>query len=64
MPGFLQADYADEVPAALKDLRGSLASGQLLARIDARPGFSQIPQMFASLFDGRNEGTLMALVDV
>jgi len=61
--GFLQRDYADEVPAASAELRTWFAAGKLNARVDARPGFMQIPQTFSALFRGENAGTLLALVD-
>lgn len=63
MQGFLQGDYADEVPTALDELRTWLAAGLLKARVDARRGFLQIPETFSALFRGENEGTLLALVD-
>jgi NADPH-dependent curcumin reductase CurA len=63
MQGFLRADYANEDPRALQELRGWLAGGQLRGRVDARRGFADIPRTFASLFEGGNEGTLLAVVD-
>ena len=63
MQGFLQGDYAHEVPAALEELQTWFSAGKLKARVDARRGFMEIPQTFAALFDGSNEGTLLALVD-
>jgi len=63
MQGFLQADYADQVPAALQEIQSWLASGKLRCRVDARLGFLQIPETFACIFDGRNHGTLLAMVD-
>ncbi len=63
MRGFLMSDYADEVPVALSHLRAWLASRQLKVRVDARAGFRRIPETFAALFEGANQGTLLALVD-
>jgi NADPH-dependent curcumin reductase CurA len=63
MQGFLQGDYAAEVPAAFEELRGWFADGHLIGRVDAKPGFMQIPETFAALFEGGNQGTLLALVD-
>ena len=61
--GFLQRDYAGDVPAARAELQQWLTAGKIKARVDARPGFMQIPQTFSALFRGENEGTLLALVD-
>lgn len=61
--GFLLSDYAGEIPAAVEQLRRWFAEGKLKARVDARPGFHRIPQTFSALFDGSNDGTLLALAD-
>ncbi len=63
MQGFLQADYEDETDAAFRQLRQWVDQGLIVHRADIRPGFERIPQTFAALFEGGNEGTLLAAVE-
>lgn len=63
MQGFLQSDYAAEVDAAITQLRTWVGEGRITHREDVRSGFMNIPDAFASLFDGSNQGTLIVLPD-
>jgi NADPH-dependent curcumin reductase CurA len=63
MQGFLQSNYADEADAAITQLRQWVAAGKIVHREDVRTGFKNIPETFATLFDGRNQGTLLAVLD-
>jgi NADPH-dependent curcumin reductase CurA len=63
MQGFLRRDYQSETSAALADLVPLVRSGRIKARVDVRAGFEQLPQIFTDLFYGRNNGTLLCLVD-
>jgi NADPH-dependent curcumin reductase CurA len=62
MRGFLLSDYGEEVPAATEQLR-QWARDELIAhREDVRDGFDALPDTFAALFDGSNQGTLIARI--
>jgi NADPH-dependent curcumin reductase CurA len=63
MQGFLQSHYADEAAAAIAQLRQWVAAGKIAHREDVRTGFMNIPEIFATLFAGRNQGTLLAVPD-
>lgn len=63
MQGFLGRDYADEFPQAIEQLKAWTESGELVQREDVRPGFENLPRTYAALFDGSNDGTLMAQID-
>lgn len=63
MQGFLGRDYADEFPEAIAQLKAWTESGELVQRQDLREGFERLPETFGALFDGTNEGTLMAQID-
>jgi NADPH-dependent curcumin reductase CurA len=63
MQGFLHSDYEADVDAALAQLRDWVERGLIVQRADARSGFKNIPQTFSALFDGGNEGTLLATLE-
>jgi len=63
MQGFLMGDYRAEVPSALAELEPWIRKGRIVARVDVRSGFEELPEIYTSLFTGANEGTLMALID-
>lgn len=63
MQGFLQGDYAPRADEAIAQLQEWVAAGRIAHREDARSGFQDIPQTFAALFNGANDGTLIALLD-
>jgi NADPH-dependent curcumin reductase CurA len=63
MQGFLQSDYAVEADMAIAQLRTWVAEGRIIHREDVRTGFLNIPDSFASLFDGSNQGTLIVIPD-
>lgn len=63
MQGFLQADYEDETDLAIEQLRQWGDQGRIIQRADIRPGFERIPETFAALFEGGNDGTLLAAIE-
>ena len=63
MQGFLFTDYAPEIPAAMEQLVGWIRSGAIVTRQDVREGFENLPSSFNALFDGTNEGVLVAMID-
>jgi NADPH-dependent curcumin reductase CurA len=63
MQGFLMRDYVDEADSARDEIRGWVAQRLIVHREDVRHGFGNIPATFSALFDGSNEGTLLAAVD-
>jgi len=63
MQGFLQSNFADETESAIAALRGWVEAGKIAHREDLRTGFKSIPETFACLFDGGNQGTLLAVLD-
>jgi NADPH-dependent curcumin reductase CurA len=63
MQGFLVGDYVSEAADAIADLRAWGDSGQIHNRDDIRQGFDALPESFLSLFDGRNNGTLLVMTD-
>lgn len=62
LQGFLVPDFADEMPQALEQLSEWDRQGLLAHREDVRDGFDALPDTFASLFSGSNNGTLIARV--
>lgn len=63
MQGFLEGDYPGEAVEAVDQLRRWIADGKILHREDMRRGFMNLPEIFNALFDGGNEGTLLAMID-
>ncbi|RYH02477.1 MAG: NADP-dependent oxidoreductase [Alphaproteobacteria bacterium] len=57
--GFIMSDRWEEMPAALEEIAGWIAEGRMKHREDIRHGFETIPAVFAELFAGTNEGTLL-----
>lgn len=62
LQGFLVPDFADQMPQALEQLSEWDRQGLLAHREDVRDGFDALPGTFASLFDGSNNGTLIARI--
>lgn len=62
LQGFLVPDYAARYPEATAQLAQWLAAGELAHREDVRDGLERLPETFASLFTGANNGTLIARV--
>ncbi|MFO7550759.1 MAG: NADP-dependent oxidoreductase [Haliea sp.] len=62
MQGFLVGHFSTRFDEALRDLTEWERSGRLAHREDIRRGFASIPDVFNSLFDGSNTGTL--IVDI
>ncbi|GAB3104044.1 NADP-dependent oxidoreductase [Pseudomaricurvus hydrocarbonicus] len=63
MQGFLYSDYLDDIPKALNDLTSWMQSGDIITRLDVRSGFENLPSIFNALFDGSNQGSLLAVID-
>lgn len=57
--GFIMSDWWDEMPGAVAELAGWIEQGKVKHREDIRTGFETAPQVFAELFAGTNEGTLL-----
>ena len=53
------SDWWDEMPGAIAELAGWIAEGRVKHREDIRTGFETVPAVFAELFAGTNEGTLL-----
>lgn len=62
LEGFLVTDFADRMPQAIKRLSEWNRHGLLAHREDVRDGFEALPETFASLFKGSNNGTLIARI--
>ncbi len=63
MQGFLAGDYAAEWDDAIAQLKQWVDAGKIVHREDIRRGFRDFPTTFNALFDGSNDGTLLAEVD-
>lgn len=63
MQGFLCGNYAEEFSSAIADLKQWTDSGEIAYREDRRDGFELLPQTYAALFDGSNQGTLLAAIN-
>ncbi len=63
MQGFLMHDYMADWPEAIATLSGWLREGRIHHREDIREGFENIPDIYAALFHGDNNGTLIAVTD-
>lgn len=62
MQGFLCGNYAAQFPRAVADLQQWTAEGRIQYREDLHTGFDQLPQAFAKLFRGANQGTLLVAI--
>lgn len=62
MEGFVVMDHAARFPAALRELGGWLASGQLKSREDIVEGLDTFPDTLLKLFSGENFGKLVLKV--
>lgn len=60
--GFLVRHHPDVIPQALADLAEWNGKGLLSHREDVRDGLENLPETFSALFDGSNEGTLLARI--
>ena len=59
MEGFIVMDYMDQRDAALKELQGWVASGQLKVQEDVIDGLENTPQALIGLLAGENRGKRM-----
>ena len=59
MEGFIVMDYMDQRDAALKELQGWVASGQLKVQEDVIDGLEHTPQALIGLLAGENRGKRM-----
>ncbi len=57
--GFVMSDWWAEIPAARAELARWVAEGRIRHKEDIREGFETIPAVFAELFAGTNDGTLL-----
>lgn len=62
LQGFLVSDFADRMERAIEQLAQWDREGLLAHREDVRDGFEALPDTFASLFSGSNQGTLIARI--
>ncbi|MCQ4271002.1 NADP-dependent oxidoreductase [Pseudomonas kuykendallii] len=62
MEGFVVMDHAAGFPAAMKEIGGWLASGQLKSREDIVEGLETFPETLGKLFKGENFGKLVLKV--
>jgi NADPH-dependent curcumin reductase CurA len=62
LQGFLVPDYASRFEEATAQLAQWLGEGRLAHREDVRDGLAALPETFATLFTGENNGTLIARV--
>lgn len=64
MEGFLVSDYfgSPECEAAYADMARWMSEGKLKAKLDIRPQFDQVPEIFTQLFTGGNDGRLIVQV--
>jgi NADPH-dependent curcumin reductase CurA len=60
--GFALPDHFDSFPAFLADVAPLVAQGKIKFREDVVDGFENIPDTFLKLFDGRNNGKLIARI--
>lgn len=60
--GFLVGEFADEWDTAADRIAAWVAERAIAHREDVRDGFDQLPETFAALFDGSNQGTLIARI--
>ncbi len=56
LEGFIVSEHLDEWPAALEELGGLVASGQLKFRESVAQGLASAPEAFMGLLKGRNFG--------
>lgn len=59
MEGFLVSDFAQEVDQAIADLKQWYESGEMVHRVDLRHSFDNLPDAYADIFTGANNGTLL-----
>ena len=59
MRGFVVADYAAQIPAAVKELAGWVNDGRLRSIKDTETGKIEVfPSLLARFFEGQNTGKL------
>lgn len=61
--GFIASDLMADRSAAMADLQQWAKDGQLVHKTDVRTGFKNLPTVYADLFTGGNDGTLILVVD-
>lgn len=59
MEGFLFGNYLHMIPEALEDLRSWTQTGRLHHREHLHERFEDLPEALISLFEGRNDGTVL-----
>ncbi|MDT0641748.1 NADP-dependent oxidoreductase [Zunongwangia sp. F363] len=62
MQGFTVRDYAEDFPAAIKQLGQWLKEDKLKYEETIVEGFDKIPQAFIDIFDGKNKGKMLVKV--
>lgn len=62
MEGFIVGRWRDRFPAAVADMAGMLARGELKAEETVVEGFDRLPDAFLALFRGENVGKLVVKV--
>jgi hypothetical protein len=62
--GFALPDHFDSMPAFLAEVAPLVAQGKIKYAEHVVDGFDNIPDAFLQLFDGRNNGKLIARVSV
>ncbi|WP_372773785.1 NADP-dependent oxidoreductase [Mangrovibacterium sp.] len=62
MQGFIVSNYAAKFPEAMQQLATWLAEGKLTYVETVVEGFTQIPQAFIDLFDGKNKGKMVVKI--
>ena len=62
MRGFIVGDFSAKFPAAMKQLAMWFKEGQLTYSETVVEGFSNIPQAFIDLFEGKNNGKMVVKI--
>jgi len=63
MEGFVVFDYAQQFGAAMQEMAGWMAAGQLNSKEHIEKGIENFPDVLLKLFDGGNFGKLILQVD-
>lgn len=62
MQGFIVFDYAEQFPAAIKEISGWLADGSIKRKFHIVEGLEKAPEALPMLFSGANNGKLVIKV--
>jgi len=62
MEGFVVFDYAKQFGAAMQEMAGWMAAGQLISQEHVETGIENFPEVLLKLFDGGNFGKLILQV--